>query len=275
VLELCLSEDDLQRAAARAAHRRAQGFAVESLDTAGVRRSEPRANPAARGGLLFPDDTRIDPVLFVRALAASARARGAEVVPGVEVSEFERAGERIARVRAGGEWLTPGAVVLAAGAWATRLGIVPRVDVRPARGQMLALHAGRDFVRRVLSYADGYVVPCRNGELLVGATVEDTGFTKAVTPAGVSALLTKLDALVPGARDTPITRLWSGLRPYAPAGPVIGPAPGAANVVLACGHFRNGILLAPITAQAVSAYLDGTPPPPEAREFLPRGGAAA
>jgi glycine oxidase len=212
----------------------------------------------------------------VQALAASAVRRGAEVVPGVAVGEAERVGDRIARVRVAGEWVTPGTVVLASGAWAPRFGGVPAAGaVRPARGQMLALRVGVGFVHRPLSRGLGYVVPCRNGELLVGATVEDAGFARAVTPTGVGLLLDNLRGLVPEAMDAPITRMWSGLRPYAPGGPILGPAPDTTNLVLACGHHRNGILLSGITAETVAAYVDGRPPPAEAAPFLPRAAARA
>jgi glycine oxidase len=274
VLEIALTDDDEARVPARLARRRAQGFAVEPLDRAALRSAERHANAQARGALLFADDARVDPGRLVQALAASAVRRGAEVVPGVAVGDVERAGARIARVRVAGEWVTPGTIVLASGAWAPRFGGFPASGaVRPARGQMLAVRVGAGFVRRPLSRGLGYVVPCRNGELLVGATVEDAGFARAVTPTGVGLLLENLRGLVPDALDAPITRMWSGLRPYAPGGPMLGPAPGTANLVLACGHYRNGILLAAITAEVVAAFLDGTPPPPEAAPFLP--GAAA
>jgi glycine oxidase len=276
VLDLALTDEDEARAGVRVERRRAQGFVVERLDQAALRSAEPHANAAARGAVLFADDARLDPGRLVQALAASAVRRGAEVVPGVSVVDVERSGDRIARVRVGGDWVAPGTVVLASGAWAARFGGFPTPgDVRPARGQMLALRVGAGFVRRPLSRGLGYVVPCRNGELLVGATVEDAGFARAVTPTGVGLLLENLRGLVPDALDAPITRMWSGLRPYAPAGPMLGPAPGTANLLLACGHYRNGILLAAITAEIVAALVDGTAPPAEAAPFLPRGAAGA
>jgi len=91
--------------------------------------------------------------------------------------------------------------------------------------------------------------------MLVGATVERVGFAKAVTPAGVRELLSRVAALVPTALEAPIVRMWSGLRPWAPDGPIIRRATGAANLILACGHYRSGVLLAPETAVAVSTLL--------------------
>jgi glycine/D-amino acid oxidase-like deaminating enzyme len=199
----------------------------------------------------------VDPVRLVDALVAGARRRGAEVWNGAAVTAAERRGDRIVRVRAGVTWVTPGTVVLAAGAWAAGVAsLAPDVGVEPARGQMLALRPATPLFRHTLAAADGYVVPCRNGEVLVGATVERVGFTKAVTPAGVQELLARLALIAPMALAAPIGRMWAGLRPWAPGGPVIRRARDAANLVLACGHYRSGILLAPETAALVADLVE-------------------
>jgi len=195
-------------------------------------------------------------VRLVEALVAGARRRGAEVWSGAAVTAAERGGDRVTRVRAGVSWVSPGTVVLAAGAWAAGVAaLAPDIGVEPARGQMLALRPPTPPFRHTLAAADGYVVPCRNGEVLVGATVERVGFTKAVTPEGVRELLAKIAAIAPAALAMPIARLWAGLRPYAPGGPVMRRATTAANLVLAGGHYRSGILLAPETAAVVADLL--------------------
>jgi glycine oxidase len=254
VLELCLSDEDEAAASARIAARRAQGFRAEWMDAAAIRREEPAANPAARGGIVFAEDAQVNNVRLVEALACAASRKGAELRPGAEVVGAERDGDRIARVRIGSETVTPGTVVLAAGAWAARVaGLAPGIGVEPARGQMLALRPRTPLVRRILSYRDGYLVPRRNGEALVGATVEHVGFDKAVTPAGLAELQAKLARLAPAALDVPVARVWAGLRPFAPTGgPIIARARDTANLIVACGHHRNGILLAPITAEMVA-----------------------
>ena len=242
-------------AAARAARRRAAGFRVEQLSAASVRREEPHVHPDVRAAFHWRDDARVDPVRFVDALVAGARRRGAEVCSGAAVTVAERRGDRIVRVRAGVDWITPGSVVLAAGAWAAGVAdLAPEIGVEPARGQMLALRPSMRF-RHTLAAADGYLVPCRNGEVLVGATVERVGFTKAVTPEGVQELLAKVATIAPSALSAPITRLWAGLRPYAAGGPVIRRADGTTNLVLTCGHYRSGILLAPETARMAADLL--------------------
>jgi glycine oxidase len=277
VLELCLTEDDEAEAAARIVRRRAQGFRVERLDARALRGEAPGANPTAGAAVLFADDARVSPARLVAALAAAAGARGAELVAGAAVLGAERAGDRIARVRVGAQWVIPETVVLAAGAWAAHVpGIAPGLRVQPARGQMLALRPSAPLCCRVLSYEDGYLVPCRGGEVLLGATVEHVGFKKAVTPGGLGALTAKLGALAPAALDAPVVRQWAGLRPFAPdGGPILGRPPGTTNLILTCGHHRNGILLAPITAEVVTSLLEGRPPRVDIGPFLPASQAAA
>jgi glycine oxidase len=256
LLELCRSEEEEATGAARAARRRAEGFRVERLSAVEVRGEELHVHPDVRAAFHWRDDARVDPVRLVDALVAGARRRGAEVWSGAAVTAVDRAGDRVARVAAGTAWVTPGTVVLAAGAWAAGVaGLAPDVGVEPARGQMLALRPASTLFRHTLAAADGYLVPCRNGEILVGATVERVGFTKAVTPAGVRELLARLAAIAPSALTAPIARMWAGLRPWAPGGPVVRRAARASNLVLACGHYRSGILLAPETAVAVADIL--------------------
>lgn len=248
VLEVCLDGDA----------RRARG---EWVDAQALRALEPLVNPAALGATRYPDDACVHPERLVAALAASARRHGAAIMPGHAVRGAERTGDRIARVQVANDWVTPGTIVLAAGAWSAQVPGVPAgTPVAPARGQMFALRPERQTARHVLQRGDACVVPCRSGELLVGSLVEDAGFTKSVTPNGVATLLGHLDGLAPAARALPITRMWSGLRPFRQGGPVIDRHPELVNVIVATGHFRNGILLAPLTALAVQAILDGVPP---------------
>ena len=253
VVELALTDADARAAQVRLAERRAQGFAVEWLDAAALRAAQPLASPDARGALHFPEDGLVEGARLVAVLAAAARARGAELIPGAAVRGAERAGDRVTRVDVAGEWVSPGTVVLAAGAWSARVpDVAPRVRVAPSRGQMLALRPPEPASGPVLAAGDGYLVPA-GGEVLVGATFEDVGFEKAVTPAGVAVLLGHVERMAPALRAAPIVRLWSGLRPHALDGdPIVARAPDTANLILACGHHRNGILLAPWTAETVA-----------------------
>ena len=206
---------------------------------------------------------------LIEALAASARQRGAHLFPGVEVRSVERRGNRIDRVRVDDAVVSPGAVVLAAGAWSGRIpGITPAPPVMPVRGHMLALRPPPGAVSRVLFDGDGCLTPRRCGEVLVGGTVEDAGFEKAVTPAGIRRLLDDVERIAPAGLGWPLIRAWAGLRPGTPGdGPLIGRHAELENLVVATGHHRNGILLAPVTADTVVALLEGAAVPREAAPF--------
>jgi glycine oxidase len=271
LLQLACTDVEATALRALVARRAAGGFAAEWLDIAALRAAEPHATPAAIGAARFADDACVHSGRFVEALAASARRRGAILVPGAEVHAAVRTGDRVARVQVGDEWVTPGTVVLAAGAWTPRIaGLAPDVDVGPVPGQMLALATPPEALRHVVMHADGCVTPQPPDEAWCGGTVEPQGFARAVTPSGVATLLADVARIVPDAVGWPIRRMWAGIRPCAPAGgPIVGREPTVENLVVASGHYRNGILLAPIAAETVAAVVAGTPPPPEALPFLP------
>jgi glycine oxidase len=269
VLVPCL--DDAAEAGQRAqvARRLQDGLRAEWLDAASLRAAEPSVNPRARAAAFYRDDGRVACDRLVEALAESARQRGARLLPGVEVRSVGRSGDRIDRVRLGDITVSPGAVVLAAGAWSARIpGIAPAPAVLPVRGQMLALRAPAGAVRHVLFDGDGCLTPRRGGEVLVGGTVEDAGFEKAVTPTGIRRLLDDVERIAPAALAWPVVRAWAGLRAgMSGPGPVIGRHAEIENLVVATGHHRNGILLAPVTADTVAALFDGVAVPREAAPF--------
>jgi len=269
---LALATDEAEAAAldAQAAWLRERGFDAEPLDAAAVRALEPTASPSTVRAVRFPGDGMVVATRFVAALAESARRRGAVLVPGLPAIAVERAGARVTRVRLGDEWIAPGLVVLATGAWAASgvAGLDAGVDVVPVRGQMIALRAGAATPRHVLMRGSAFAVPRPDGEVWIGATFEEAGFVKAVTPDGLAALARHVEAVAPSLRAAPVVRSWSGLRPgVAGGGPVLGRSTTDENVLLALGHHRNGILLAPVTARAIAAWVEGTEPPAAAVPF--------
>jgi glycine oxidase len=272
---LALAGDEAEAAAldATAARRRAQGFDVETLDGAAVHALEPAASRSSLRAVRFPGDAVVVATRFVAALAESARRRGAVLVPGLPAIAVERTGARVTRVRVGDEWIAPGLVVLATGAWAASgvAGLDAGVDVVPVRGQMIALRAGAATTRHVLMRGSAFAVPRPDGEVWIGATFEEAGFVKAVTPEGLAALARHVEAVAPSLRAAPVVRSWCGLRPgMADGGPALGPSRTDENVLLALGHHRNGILLAPVTARTIAAYVEGIAPPAAAVPFAPR-----
>ena len=160
-------------------------------------------------------------------------------------------------ITAGGERLTPGMVVVAAGAWSAEIGSLLRVKVpvRPDKGEMIALRNCPPILPTV-SWDDGYLAPRCDGEVLVGSTSTRGVFDTSVTAGSVQLLLERAVRMVPALRDAAIVRLWAGLRPCPTIRrPIIGPVRGYENVVLATGHHRSGVLLAPITARLVAELI--------------------
>jgi len=215
--------------------------------------------PALAGNLVtarfLPDDFQVDNRRLLEALLVAAVSSGVEFRAGTPVAEWWIESGRARGARAGaGERLEAGAVVNALGCWA---GTVPPhgaryAPVRPVRGQMLALQAPADFLRHVVRSPRGYLVPRGDGRLLVGSTMEDAGYDKSVTPAGLRGLLRAAVEIVPGAGALPFVEAWAGLRPDTPDHlPILG-ATDIKNYFVATGHFRNGILLAPLTAELVA-----------------------
>jgi glycine oxidase len=258
LLELAFSEREAEALARLARHRAAQGFRTHILSADEARSVEPGLSDELAGAALFEDDHAIDPVRFTAALAAAAQHRGATLRPATPATAFEVGGGRIQRVRlADGDWIAPAIVVIAAGVWSVELGrlLRVRVPVRPMRGEMLALRGGDDAARHTLVWDDGYLVPRAGGEIVVGSTSTYTD-EQVVTSEGVATLLARAHRMVPQLATAPTTRQWAGLRPCATIRrPIIGPVRGFENLLLATGHHRAGILLAPITGQLIAELI--------------------
>jgi glycine oxidase len=226
-----------------------QGFRAELLDATEARRREPTLADEITAAALFGDDHSINNERFTAALAAAAQRRGAELRLGTAVTAVEVGRNRVLRLRAADDWLSPGVVIVAAGVGSPEIGrlMQVRIPVRAARGEMLALRPIGALPQHTLTWGDGYLVPRHNGELLVGSTTEYSD-TAEVTGKGVATLLRRALRMAPDLSDATVTRTWAGLRPCPTIRrPIIGPVRGFDNLLLATGHHRNGILLAPIT----------------------------
>jgi glycine oxidase len=271
VLRVCLGDHDEIDARATLARRRADGFRVEWLDAEAARARVPTLHSGLRGALWCADDALVNAPRLVTALARAAERRGAQILPGKKVLGAEVQDGRVTRVRIGSEWITPGDVVLAAGAWTDRVaGMSPAFGIEPVAGEMIALAAGAPDDSPVITCGEGFLVPGPHGEVRVGATFAQRGFARANTAEGLARLSTWVAALAPAWSQVPVTRTWAGLRPFRSAGgPIIGRVPGRRNLVVASAHYRSGILLAPITAAGVRAALDGVAPPGELVPYSP------
>lgn len=239
-------------------------FGIEVLEGEALRRSEPGLAPDIGAALFVRGDHWIHNEALVSAYAAAAAARGVSIKSGVEVSRILVEGGRAVGALAQGERIAADVVVLAAGAWSGGLaqGVGLALPVGPVRGQMLAVDHDPPLLSHAVHGEDVYMAPRRSGELFVGATVEHVGFERRVTPEALERLIAAAVRLVPALGSRRILRSWCGFRPWASDGlPVLGPAPGVGRLYVATGHFRNGILLAPITAHLISrCILEGETP---------------
>ncbi|MFR0352060.1 glycine oxidase ThiO [Streptomyces sediminimaris] len=279
-LAVALDADD--RAHLRELHalQRESGLESEWLSGRECRRLEPMLAPGVRGGLRVDGDHQIDPRRLARALVAACEQAGV-VLHRAWAERLRVAGGRAAGVTtADGTELGADQVVLAAGSLSGRLPGVPDEvlpPVRPVKGQVLRLTVPRRLapflsrtVRAVVRGSHVYLVPRENGELVIGATTEELGWDTTVTAGGVYELLRDAHELVPGLTELPLTETRAGLRPGSPDNaPLLGPTelPG---LLLATGHHRNGVLLTPVTGDAMAHVLVTGRLPDEARPFTPR-----
>lgn len=275
LIELAFSareEEDLDRLVR---HRREQDFRASMLTTVHARSLEPLLSDELRAAALFEDDHAVNPERLTAALADGARRRGVVIRCDTPVTSFDISGGRVQRVRLGAtEWITPGVVAITAGVWSVQLGALLRVRIpmRPVRGEMLAVRPRHTALQRTLVWNQGYLVPRADGEIVVGSTSTYTD-QLAVTEEGIATLLARARHMLPELANVPVTRTWAGLRPCATIRrPIIGPVRGFENLLLATGHHRAGILLAPITAQLITELITAraTSVPLEPFSYRPR-----
>lgn len=227
---------------------------------------EPGLAPSVRGGVLAPHEYGIDPGGLVGALVAACARAGVQIAEGADVSEAILDGDRLAGVAtADGRRHEAEHTVLATGAWSGGLEWLPpgaRPSVRPVKGQILTLRGAADqpVAKRIVVSERVYLVPRADGRLIAGATVEEMGFDTRVTAGGVHELLREAYRTLPDVAELELERAIAGLRPGTPDNaPLVGPG-AMPGLILATGHFRNGILLAPLTAKGVVALLAGAEP---------------
>jgi glycine oxidase len=269
-IDVALTEADDAALDTRVSWQRQQGLPVDWLTAEEVLQAEPNVSPAVRRGALFPGDRRVDNVRLVRALAASAVARGASLLCGRPVTGLLVESGRVAGVRAGTETLRAPIVINAAGAWAGLLGGDPEPPrVEPVRGQIVTFVVAPALLRHVVWSARGYLVPRADGRLLAGSTLEHAGFDKSVTAAGLRTVLGIALEIAPRLADVPVVQTWAGLRPGTPdEEPILG-AGALPGLFHAAGLYRNGILLGPLVGESVARLALGEAPGFDLAPFAP------
>ena len=255
------AEERVQRARCDALS--AAGVEVEWLDARTAAALQPGLAPELRGASWSPSEAHVRSPLLTRAYAGAARSLGARIVPGTPVTSLVWEGDAVTGVRVNGALsgtVSAGCVVVCAGCWSGVLedwlgarapgAQLPRVE--PIRGQILSLREPSPSLRTIVWGDAAYLVPKRDGSMVVGATEERVGFDARITAAGMARLASSAPTLVPALADASFERGWAGLRPSSPDGlPSIGRIAGADRLFMAYGHHRNGVLLSPLSGRRV------------------------
>ena len=278
ILYVALDADERVQLERRARWQRGVGATVEELSGAEARRLEPMLSPEAIYAIHMPTNRRTDNRKLTQAYAAAARRAGAEFVEGARVDALALRGGRASGdvARADGVVMDDGStreadvVVNAAGSWASEIrGLeADRVKLHPVRGQIVCFDVAPATIGRALFSLRGYLVPRRDGRLLAGSTMEEAGYNKSVTLAGLEKIARGAAAIVPTLGGAPFREAWAGLRPATrDLLPVLGFSPSVSNVLWAAGHFRSGILLSAITGEIIADLVKGRRPAVELGAF--------
>jgi glycine oxidase len=272
--------DDLAALMRLTAFRRSAGLDAEELDSRACRRLEPFLTPDVRGGVVFAGDWSVDNRRYTAALRAALAAAKVRIIRG-RVTQAQVAGGRVRGVGlADGTVIDSAVVVVAAGCASGTVDGLPgplRAAVRPVKGQLLRLRHPEGIppvishtIRATVRGADVYLVPRADGEVVVGATSEERGPDRTVTAGAVHDLLRDAMSVLPVTSELILAETCVGLRPGTPDnGPIVGGC-GVDGLLLATGHYRNGILMSPVTADAIVAALTGHPPAAQWEPFTPQ-----
>ena len=272
-LVLALTRDDLATLRQRYDFHRALGLPLTWLTGAAARDLEPHLTPRAAAAVHSPADTQVDNRKATAALRQALLRAGGRLHEHTPVLALDLDATRARGVILPDRAHPADIVVLCAGAWSRDLpGLPPAAQppVRPVKGQMLALRMppGAPLLRHVVWAPKCYLVPRLDGRLLIGATTEEKGWDPALTAGGVLALLEGAFRALPAIEELPIDELWTGFRPGSrDDAPLLGPVPGVSGLLLATGHHRNGILLAPITADCIAHLILSDHLDPRIRPF--------
>ncbi|HVQ37256.1 MAG TPA: glycine oxidase ThiO [Pyrinomonadaceae bacterium] len=268
-LYLAFTEEDAVELEMRHQWQRSAGLTVQSLDGHEARRLEPAISANVCAALKFPFDMQVENRRLVSALAVATEKLGISLVTGTTVSALKTDYRGVAGVETSRGFVGTNTVVIAGGAWTSSLAVtslsgsapkagLPNLGIAPVRGQMLCFEVNPQIARHVIYSSRGYLVPRRDGRLLAGSTTEYAGFDRRVTAEGVNSILSAALEISPQIGALPIASSWAGLRPRAADGlPVLGRYAEIGGLFYATGHYRNGILLAPITGELIADAIVG------------------
>ena len=251
-LSLAFSEAEAADLGAKYEWQRDAGIEVRSLSPDEIRKLEPNISADVMAGCIYPNDWQVENRKLVTALRKYCEFNGVGLVEHTDITKLVVKSGFVTGAVSENARFAADRVIITAGAWSSN--ILPNPDVKPIRGQMISLAGGGPSILSHVIYSPrGYVVPRADGRILIGATVEDAGFNKEVIPAAIASLKAAAEELAPVLADMSVSEAWAGLRPFVEGEmPVIGRIPQFENAFIATGHFRNGILLAPITAKLIA-----------------------
>ena len=274
-LVVALNRDDAETLRHSYDFQKSLGLDLEWLNAAEARRREPHLKPGIAAAVFSKNDHQVENRALARALIAACRGVGVVIHEHCPVAEIVMAGGRACGVETAQGREDAEIVVLAAGAWSREVGGIPSAyqpPVRPIKGQMLAVQMDPNapILRHVVWLPRAYLAPRLDGRLIIGATVEERGFDTSLTAGGMLALIEGAWRGVPTIEELPIAETWVGFRPGSrDDAPMLGPS-GIDGLVIATGHHRNGILLAPVSAAVISDYILSGNLPAMALPFAPQ-----
>lgn len=252
---------------------REAGLAIEQLTAKEARELEPSLADDLRAALKFPLDTQVENRKLLEALIAANQRLGVKLLTNIRAQSLSVHRGRVSGVTTSRGFVSTRNVVLASGAWTSFIDTensAPQIRIEPVRGQMICFEAQPSVARHVIYSPRGYLVPRHNGRLLAGSTTEEAGFDKQVTDAGLRSIRVHALEIAPVVSRLPLVDSWSGLRPRAPDGlPVMGKTGETEGICFATGHYRNGILLAPVTGQLIADLIADNVVSSELNAFAP------
>jgi glycine oxidase len=250
------------------------GLSVEELSAEEAKIFEPCISENIRAALRLPLDTQVENRRLISALAESNKQSGVQLFTGTTVESLSIKRGRVSGVETSRGFINTEQVIVAGGAWTSSLRSAdkarPHLHIEPVRGQMICFESNPQLARHVIYSPRGYIVPRLDGRLLAGSTTEHAGFDKRVTAGGLHSILSNALEISTDIRRLPVIDVWAGLRPRAPDNlPVLGPCAEIEGLCYATGHYRNGILLAPLTGELVADAITDKAAPNTLRSFSP------
>lgn len=257
-LYLAFTEKDFEEITRRFRWQKSAGLEVERFSARETRQIEPFVSPDVLASLYYPTDWQVENRKLLQALQKYCEKFGIEIFENTEIKNLLIENGRVKGAETDREKFYGEQVALATGAWTSFIQAEDFTlpEVKPVRGQMISFQTAKRLFGKVIYSPRGYLVPRADGRILAGATVEDAGFDKSVTRSGIEILRERALEIAPSLINLNIVESWAGLRPMAPDGwPVMGELTGIENLFIATAHYRNGILLAPLTAQILAGKM--------------------